>query len=201
MQHLKVLRLRPDEHFICVYQNRFYECNFVKPNFAQIIKELPENHEPITKVVLALGVLEPRSWELALQKATELGVSEIIPFTSQYTSKNTDFIARHHDRHLTIIESAAEQSFRNTAPQLSSLKSLSEVVTLNIPLKILAHESAAAPLTKYDESPVLVIVGPEGGFSEPEVTFAKANNCRVVSLGRRILRAETAALYLLSKLL
>ncbi|WP_416738471.1 16S rRNA (uracil(1498)-N(3))-methyltransferase [Mycoplasma sp. 005V] len=203
IKHIKVIRAQ-DKPFICVYQNEFYQC-ILENNQAKIEFKLEQNHELKHEVILALSVIKLDRFEWALQKATELGVSKIIPILTQYTQhdlvKFNKFESK-YDRFKTILQNAAEQSFRNKIPELAPLTKFEDVIKLPGITKYIAHEKIATSvsLPQPIDQDVLFLVGPEGGFSEEEITLAQENQVAPVSLGSRILRAETAAIYLLSQI-
>ncbi|SJZ59816.1 16S rRNA (uracil(1498)-N(3))-methyltransferase [Mycoplasmopsis verecunda] len=203
LKHLKVIRAN-DKEFICVYNNEFYKC-ILQDDKALIIEKINQNHELNIEVVLAISVIKWERFEWALQKATELGVSKIIPIITQYTQHDlvrfNKFDAK-LDRLKSIVKSAAEQSFRNNIPEISPLTKFKDVLKYNIENKFIAHEqiTTSVSLPQPINENVLFIVGPEGGFSQEEILLATENNVSAVSLGSRILRAETAAIYLLSQI-
>ncbi|MGZ9756309.1 16S rRNA (uracil(1498)-N(3))-methyltransferase [Mycoplasma sp. 4423] len=203
LKHLSVIRIQ-DRHFICVYQEKFYEC-VLEHNKAKIIRELNLFNEHKYKVVLALSVIKYERFEWALQKATELGVDIIIPMQTEFTNRelinHSKFQKRIH-RFKSIIKNAAEQSFRNKIPELLQLQTFDQVITYQVDNKILAHEKVdfQIKINQPISENTLFFVGPEGGFSDKEVTKAMDNNIKIVSLGKRILRAETAAIFMLSQL-
>lgn len=80
-------------------------------------------------------------------------------------------------------------------------QTLSEVLTIDIKNKFLAHEKADEESAFNLPSNSLLLVGPEGGFTDDEVNYAKTQNVKIISLGKRILRAETASLVLLARVL
>ncbi|WP_416756103.1 16S rRNA (uracil(1498)-N(3))-methyltransferase [Mycoplasma aquilae ATCC BAA-1896] len=203
IKHIKVIRAQ-DKPFICVYQNEFYQC-FLEGNQAKIQFKLEQNHELKHEVILAISVIKLDRFEWALQKATELGVTKIIPMLTQYTQhdlvKYNKFESK-YDRFQTILQNAAEQSFRNKIPQLAPLTKFEDVIKTNGITKYIAHEKIATSvaLPQPIDQDVLFLVGPEGGFSEEEIALAQQYQVSPVSLGSRILRAETAAIYLLSQI-
>ncbi|WP_406614492.1 16S rRNA (uracil(1498)-N(3))-methyltransferase [Mycoplasma corogypsi] len=201
LKHLQVIRIA-DKPFICVYQKEFYKC-ILENEKALIIDKLDENHEFNFEVILALSVIKIERFEWALQKATELGATKIIPVVSQFTNgelikygKFDKKIARFNE----IIKNAAEQSFRNIIPTLLPLTNFNDLVkNATLPL-VLAHEKTNTIDTSWQNKSCILLVGPEGGFSDEEVALATQRNAKIISLGKRILRAETAALYLLSQI-
>lgn len=96
LRHLKVVRAEK-EHFICVFEQKFYEC-VLSGDEAKIIKEINENHEFKGEVVLAAGIIETKNWEFMIQKAVELGVTKIIPVYSKNVSKKIPDIAAKLER-------------------------------------------------------------------------------------------------------
>lgn len=202
LNHLKVIRTK-NKPFICVYEHEFYLC-MQENNLAKIIEKLPGNHEQDFKVVLAMSIIKLDRFEWLLQKATELGVTKIIPMYTRYC--DGDLIKykfkKKIDRFRSILQNAAEQSFRNKVPSFEEIHAFEEVLSLNFNQKFLAHEKINTSLqleNKIDHD-VLFLVGPEGGFSEEEISLAQQQGVQLVSLGSRILRAETAAIYLLSQI-
>lgn len=99
-----------------------------------------------------------------------------------------------------IIFEACQQSFRNCIPILHDPISFNNLCLLDIKNKVLAYENKKNNELIKDCQDVLIIVGPEGGFSQQEIDYAISCNVRIVSLTKTILRAETALIYMLSKL-
>lgn len=199
INHLKVVRATA-ENFICVFEEKFYICK-LENNTAKIVETKNENHERESQVILAASIIETKNWELVIQKATELGVSKIIPLKTANTSKKIPDINAKVERWNKIALAAAEQSFRNIAPEVTMPQTLHEVLDINIENKFLAHEKNQSSSAFNLPSNSLLLVGPEGGFTDEEVELAKAKNAKIISLGKRILRAETASLVLLARVL
>ncbi|QCZ36798.1 16S rRNA (uracil(1498)-N(3))-methyltransferase [Mycoplasma nasistruthionis] len=203
LKHLKVIRAY-DKPFICVYQEVFYKC-VLENDLAKILEKIDENHEPQNDVVLALAVIKLDRFEWALQKAVELGATQIIPLRTQFTNHELisfNKFVKKYERFQTILQNASEQSFRNKIPELQELTDFKDAIKLQYTNKILAHEKVN--LTQKLDQPIqgdtIFFVGPEGGFSDDEINLAIKNNIKLVSLGSRILRAETAAIFLLSQM-
>ncbi|MEI8134375.1 MAG: RsmE family RNA methyltransferase [bacterium] len=171
----------------------------------KIVEVLPKHNEPSLNLMLIQGItLGQSKFEEIAEKATEIGLSEIIPMYSKRTEKRTV----NAERIRRIIQTACKQSFRATEPQLHSPLSLGASLELakNQGRKIiLLHESAPLQdtlpyfLQGKQYSSLALVIGPEGGFDEAEVLLATAEfGAQVASLGSRRLRAETAAIVAVS---
>ena len=157
--------------------------------------------EPAVRITLYLALLKASKFELILQKGTELGVSEFVPvFCSRSLSK--DMGTERHQRRRRIISEAAEQSRRGRLPALKPTADFSDACDAANGLGIIPWEEEGenglkAALERrwqggHADSEVSIFTGPEGGFTAQEVDYARARGIVPVSLGRRILRAETA---------
>lgn len=136
-------------------------------------------------------------WEWLMEKATEFGVDQIIPMLSNNSERKTLKL----ERQQKILISAAKQSLKQTVPELLPLTKLDDVLRMDFPNgdKFIAHcyEAQDKILLKNACNPKresLILIGPEGDFSESEVIKAMENNFQAVSLGNSRLRTETAAL-------
>ncbi|WP_434336713.1 16S rRNA (uracil(1498)-N(3))-methyltransferase [Mesomycoplasma conjunctivae] len=204
VKHISVVR-QENKNFICVFQKEFYLTKFEFPNRALILKKLDYNHENTENIVLAIAVLKTKAFEFAIQKATELGVNTIIPFYSQNVEQKLgNDIDKKLVRWQEIITHAAQQSFRNIIPVIEKpikIKTLIENYQ-HMSNKFIAHEKENNNLmiNSLFENNTIFLVGPEGGFTEDEVGIAENFGFQAISLGKRILRAETAAIFLLSRI-
>ena len=197
LNHIKVARI--DKEFICIYKGEFYLTE-LKGDVALIKEKIDENHEHEGEVIVAAGIMNMKRFEWLIQKAAELGATKIIPFTSSRTSvKLPTNIDKKLQRWNQIALNASEQSFRNKALVVEKISTFEEVLKVDIKNKYLAYENHDEKEGFY-KSDSLFITGPEGGFSDQEVKLAKENGVKIVSLGKRILRAETAPLFMLSRI-
>jgi 16S rRNA (uracil1498-N3)-methyltransferase len=154
--------------------------------------------EPEVDVTVALGLLKKRSrFETFVEKAVELGVRRIVPLRTQRTERESV----REERLRSVMVAAMKQCRRSWLPPLSAPQSPEALVAASeADLGLMCHDGdEAVPLRQaVDEagalSSALVLVGPEGGFSDSEVGAAVGMGCPVVSLGGRRLRAETAGL-------
>jgi 16S rRNA (uracil1498-N3)-methyltransferase len=156
------------------------------------------------EVVLLQALPEKERMELIIQKATELGVSAIIPFKSERSISLEEREAKQKKAHRwqEIAVKAVQQSRRAKVPRIEPYCSFQEALNfcgkdgLKIILWEKRGESLRGILKQYHPQKVYAVVGPEGGFAEEEVAFAKDKGFIPVKLGQRILRTETAAITL-----
>ena len=169
--------------------------------------ELPPESGP--RVVLCQGMLKAAKFEMVLQKCTELGVAEFVPLLTERVVASADELSpAKRARWEHILAEAVEQSGGARLPPLAAPQPL---------MHALAHLPAAIALFPWEEArdqglraalqeavearewrgecvEVRIFIGPEGGFSQGEATLAMRAGARLVTLGPRILRAETAAI-------
>lgn len=199
LRHIKVARVQ-NEEFICIYKEIFYICKLVGTN-AEIIRTFDEDHEFAGEVILASSFIDTKRFEWLIQKAAELGCTKLIPMISHNISKKIPFdIDKKLSRWNQIALNASEQSFRNKTLIVEQPMDFSDVIKLNLPNKYIAHEKTNDQIKKSFEQDSIFLVGPEGGFTEDEINRASKKNFQVISLGKRILRAETASLFILSRI-
>ena len=165
--------------------------------------------EPVVKIRLMACVSQREKYEWILQKGTELGVSEFLPVISQRTLvQKSAAIDKKRSRWETIIQEAAEQSHRGKLPILLDVMKFGDVVkqAASDACNLIAHTSSKmnslkSVLKVNDKLTFNLLVGPEGGFSDGEVSTAVEAGYQPVSLGTRILRMETAALAIVNSVL
>ena len=135
---------------------------------------------------------------------TELGVSKIIPVTTDRSivRLSEEKLLKKYPRWQTILKEASEQSHRIDIPQIEKVMSLKELANVESELKLICSLSDnTRPLEEYllkDLSNILFVIGPEGGFSQKEEEYLINNNFLPTTLGKRVLRVETAAIYISS---
>ncbi len=154
-----------------------------------------QNREPSTPLYLLFGALKGDKSELVVQKATELGAGKIGVFSSQFCSAymNDNKLARLNK----VAREAAKQCLRSRAPEVVYFGDISSALSdagdyqNKLFFCEFAHESGA-DISKM-QGPVAIMVGSEGGFSVEEASLAEERGWAAMTLGKRILRAETAA--------
>lgn len=151
------------------------------------------SRESRLELTLAQALIKPDNFELVLQKGTELGVTRFIPVISERVEVRAERVEKRHDRWLRIIEEAVKQSGRSVMPELLEPTRFSTILDREGEKVIL---DADAPRGSFnpDDRAVTLLIGPEGGFTEDEITLAKSRGCRSLGLGPRRMRAETAAI-------
>ena len=161
------------------------------------------NNEYENNVVLFASIINIKRFEWLIQKATELGVKVLYPLITKNT--NTKYIQQFDNklnRFETIVLNASQQSFRNSLMKIEKPIKFEQAIKINVKNKYIAHEITKKNVVYNDlfEQNVAFFIGPEGGFTEEEIEQAIKENIKPVYLGKRILRSETAALFLLSRI-
>lgn len=201
LNHLKSIRLKINENFICVYEGKFYICSLENKK-AKIIELLDEDHEYPHHLVLFAPIIKIKNFEWLIQKATELGVQEFYPLICENTNKKyLEIVKNKLTRFQEIAKNAAEQSFRNQVMKIFDPINFIDAIEIKIENKFLAHEKINSNQTSQSNNfngNIAFFVGPEGGFSDNEVEIAQKNNTQIISLGKRILRSETAVIWLIA---
>jgi 16S rRNA (uracil1498-N3)-methyltransferase len=149
--------------------------------------------EIIPDLWLAFAPVKRAQTDWLVEKATELGAARLVPVMTQRTVAERVRL----DRLESIAIEAAEQCGRTRVPQILAPMPLRRLVEELDPARhfYFADENGGEPLTSaYEEGPAVILVGPEGGFTEEERAFVRGSGASAISLGPRILRAETAAL-------
>lgn len=218
VNHIRnVLRMKPGEQALISSQGeKDYLCRTEEISSDQVLFHILEEREENTELPAGLflyqGLPKGDKLELIIQKAVELGVSRVIPVISKRVVVRLDEKkeAGKLRRWNAIAESAAKQSKRGVIPQVSPALALREALkeAQGCDLKLIPYECAAdmeqtRQLLESVEAGmnVAVFIGPEGGFEEEEIRLAMEWGVQPVTLGRRILRTETAGLCILSALM
>jgi 16S rRNA (uracil1498-N3)-methyltransferase len=153
--------------------------------------------ESIPDVWLAFAPVKRAQTDWIVEKATELGAARLVPVMTHRTVAERVRL----DRLESIAIEAAEQCGRTRVPEIVEPMKLARFIEELDPARILyfADETGGEPLVSaLREGPAAILVGPEGGFTDEERAFVRGSRASAISLGPRILRAETAALAALS---
>ena len=208
-QHAKVLRLKPgEEALLCDGAGREALCRLEDAADWrwQVLERRASETEAAVRVSVYLAFPKGDKLEHVIQKATELGAYEIVAFPSARCVSRPDekSLKKKLERWRKIAASAAEQSGRGRIPEVLVLDSYREALcrATEADKALLFYENERATTLKMalegDYKTVSLITGPEGGLEEKEVAQAMAAGLRICTLGRRILRCETAPLCALS---
>ena len=208
----KVLRMQPGDKLQIVSDDgvsALAEVTAISETTVTVrcLEVLAESHEPAVKITLAQGLAKGEKMDFIIQKAVELGAYSIVPVAMEHSVVRLDGAKadKKVERWQKIAEAAAKQSKRDIIPQVQAVQSVSQMLANNnCKTKIIAYEcedrmslkTALREAGQLDD--LLLIIGPEGGISEGELSKAREAGAVPVSLGRRILRAETAGLVAMS---
>jgi len=214
LEHLrKSLRLTPGDHITVFDDNgREHEAIIIalssERGEIELLRSYQAERESPLEITLALGLTKGEKMDFVVEKATELGVQTIVPFISARTVPKLDQkkIEKRVERWQKIALSAAKQSGRTRIPEILAVCHLKELVKQSFPnsVKLLFWEKEAErKLSHVREAEatvgsVVIVIGPEGGFREEEADMARSHGYNLVGLGKRILRAETAAVTAMS---
>ena len=205
----RVLRLQDgDEVLVLDNQGGIYEVKLVLSAEGQVYGEIQQrgraDTEPSHALTLFIGLTQREKFEWILQKGTEIGVTRFVPFISERSLVQKSAKAeKKGQRWQAILREAAEQSHRGRVPVLEDVLSYAEALKLAvdehdiclIPWEEEQHLSLRESMAKAASiQSVALMIGPEGGFSAREVQAAVASGFISVTLGKRILRMETAAI-------
>lgn len=217
VKHIKnVLRMKPGEKIrVSNQQGKDLYCAITElgEEFVQadILKEEAASTELSSKIYLFQGLPKGDRMETVIEKAVELGVYEIIPVAMKYCVVKLDEkkAAARVKRYQAMAEAAAKQSKRSIVPKIHPVMTYKEAVSYakNCDVRLVPYENEAGmkgtkqaiSAIKEGQS-ISIIIGPEGGFAEEEINLVR-EDMQVISLGRRILRTDTAGITLMSMLM
>ena len=213
--HAKVLRLKNgDEVFVCDGDGTDYRCTVSDVANGQISLVVhcasPSQSEAKVACSVYMAFAKADKFEHVIQKATELGATELVCFpSSRCVSKPDDkSLKKKLERWQKIAASAAEQSRRGRIPDVIAVPSydaaLKRAAQADLAVCFYENEENLTFRAAIEEKPftsVSILTGPEGGFSDEEVTQASQAGLKICTLGSRILRCETAPLCALSALM
>lgn len=201
MRHIKlVMRMKDNDEMVVIQNKTPYLC-YLSNDKIFIKEELKKDSIDVPYVCLIVPILKEQKMDYILQKATEMGVSEIITY---YAERSVIKEANNNDKKLLrwtrILKEASEQSHRLDIPKVSikklanlELEGTNLICTTNEKMKKI--KNILKSITIYDR--INIVIGPEGGFSELEEDML-LKTFIPVSLGQRILRVETVPLFIMS---
>lgn len=218
VNHIKnVIRMHPgDEIIINDRQGHDYECiikNINSDRIWCIIKEMIiSENEPLIYTCLFQSLIKGEKMDFIMQKSVEIGVSKIIPITTDRCVVKLEEKKRLESKVVRwnkIAESAAKQSQRGVVPEVTmplSFENALQYARKHLDRSCIPYERENSKklksfLQEKQDSSVGIFIGPEGGFTEKEIHLAVSYHIEPVTLGKRILRSETAGLVVLSNIM
>lgn len=219
VNHIKnVLRMEAGEHVvICDREGKDYYCELASLSKDEVIAKINQindtESELPAKLYLFQGIPKKDKMELIIQKAVELGAYEVIPVSMKRCVAKIEDGKKEQkklERWQGIAESAAKQSGRGIVPQIHSVMSFKEAVAYGKELEycLVPYEQAKNIATTVEQvkqacngKSIGIFIGPEGGFDEKEIEQIEEAGFHAITLGKRILRTETAGLTILSILM
>lgn len=207
IHHIKnVMRFKINDQIVVIYDSIVYTCKItsIDPLNLEVISNKKEDRELNTNLTVAISLVNEQKMDLILQKLTELGVSTIIPVKTERSIVKLD--DKKESKKITrwqmICKEASEQSHRTKIPKVNNIINLKDIKNIDSKLKLVCSLSSnTKPLSSYlehDYKDILFIIGPEGGFTKAEEEYLLNNNFLPVSLGKRVMRVETASIYVAS---
>lgn len=176
----------------------------------KIISKINETTESNVHITLFQGIPKFEKMELIIQKNTEVGIKSIVPVIMERTVVKLDekIASKKLERWQKIAEIAAKQSMRDIIPQIGNITKLKDIDTTEFDAVLVAYENEEHNMLKTElqklerkiksnnsseqQYNIAIVIGPEGGISEKELGILAEKNAKCVSLGKRILRTETA---------
>lgn len=170
----------------------------------EIVKKIIETVESNVDITLFQGIPKFDKMELIIQKNTEVGVKKIVPVLMERTVVKLDEKTANKkiERWQKIAEVAAKQSMRDIIPEIENIIKLQDITKQDHDEVLVAYENEEKNMLKQelkklqgkDRYKIAIVIGPEGGISEKEIEILKNMGASFVSLGKRILRTETAGI-------
>ncbi len=212
VNHIKnVLRMQPGERIIiCNGEGKDFYCRIDTISSKEVIVDIEEMNdtesELSAKIYLFQGIPKKDKMELIIQKAVELGAYEIIPVAMKRCVAKIEDVKKEQkkiERWQSISTSAAKQSGRGIIPKVHRVLSFEEALQyakeledVIVPYELADEIEESAKIIKEaaKKKSIGIFIGPEGGFDEKEIEKVLQNNFQTITLGKRILRTETAGL-------
>ena len=207
LHHIKnVMRYTSGDKIEVVFDKKVSICEI--QNVDPIILKIEEEHDELSELpvelTIAIGLVNEQKFDLIIQKITELGVSKIIPVQMERSIIKIDqnkFLKK-KERWQKICKEASEQSHRTIIPQVTDIMTMKDLTQTEYDLKLLCSLSEnTKQLSTYLSNgikKILFVIGPEGGISPKEEELLINNGFLKTTLSKRVMRVETAAIYVAS---
>ena len=209
IHHIKnVMRNQIGDLIECIHEGTLYICEIedLSSPKVKIIEEKNENNESKLDVTVAIALVKEQKMDLILQKLTELGISKIIPVAMERSIVKLDAskFDKKKERWEKICKEAAEQSKRNIIPEILDVHTIKQLKDLSFNQKFICSTRKPENLVnnylqkQEDYATMIFVIGPEGGIAPSEEDLLESYGYIPISLGNRIMRVETAAIYIAS---
>lgn len=203
----KVMRMNLGDKIEIVDNEKVFISEIISldPLKAKVIKEEKINNENDKKIILVQSMINETKMDYVLQKGTELGINEFYVFKAHNSVvKENDKSNKKIVRWQKIVKEASEQSKRNIIPKVNDIVDISKLCKIDADVKLLLTvneltkniKKVLKEIKKYDT--LIIVVGPEGGFTKEEEETLIKNGYISTSLGGRVLRTETAGMVAVS---
>ena len=203
----KVMRMKINDLIEIVDDTKTYICKIISfnPVEAKIEEKIEENNELEKKIIVVQSLVNETKIDLILQKCCELGMYAFYPYKAKNSVvKENDKIDKKLVRWQRIVKEASEQSKRNIIPVVEKVLNIDDLCNIGADLKILLSVNEVSKnlknvLHENDScDTIIIVVGPEGGFTDDEEEKLINRGFIRTSLGARVLRSETASIVALS---
>lgn len=208
LHHIKnVMRMQSGDEIEVIYDDVLYICkvNDLSVNEFPIINRSYEDNEMDVEVTVAIALVKEQKMDLILQKLTELGVKRIIPLKMERSIIKLDEkrFKKKKERWFNICKEASEQSKRNIIPEITNIMTVNELQGDYDFKFVCSVKNKENLVNKYlqgnkEYAKIIFVIGSEGGITDNEEKILNDNGFVSVSLGKRVLRVETAAIYVAS---
>lgn len=206
LHHIKnVMRNKVGDLIECVYDEKLYICkiNDLNDSSVEIVETKEEDNELNYDITIAIALVKEQKMDLILQKLTELGINRIIPVSMERSivKLDKDKFNKKKERWIKICKEASEQSKRNKIPEITNLMTIEEIGKLEFDQKFVCSTINKENLVNNylqdnkTYATMIFAIGPEGGIAPREEEKLISNGFVPISLGSRIMRVETAAIY------
>ena len=203
----KVMRMKDNDKIEVVFDKIVYLCNInsIYDFNITIIDEIKENNELPVSVTVAISLVAEQKFDLIIQKLTELGVTKIIPLKTERSIVKLD--KNKEDKKIvrwkSICKEASEQSHRNMVPIITNVMSINDLEKCKEDINLVCSltDDSVSVNNYFDRkvnNSILVVIGPEGGITDKETKLLNSFGFKNITLGKRVLRVETAAIYVAS---
>ena len=203
MYHIKkVMRMKPNDTIEVVYDESLYICTLDSDYNVVISDKINKDNTKTKHITLCIPLLSDQKFSFILQKATELGVDEIIPVMTNRSIAKINDVDKKLTRWNSICKEASEQSKRLDIPSISTIKKIDDLSISGLKIVCSTKENLKTIKNVLQNNTncdkMVLMVGPEGGLEDVEEEKLVNLGFIPVTLGKNILRVETVPIYLLS---